>query len=180
MTIYYVYAYLRKKDNSPYYIGKGKGNRAWAKHSNVSTPKDQSKIVICEQNLTELGALAIERRLIKWYGRKVNGSGILHNKTEGGDTTYGISNPQTPESNLKRSIKLTGIKRAPFSEEHRKKISLSGQNKKQSIETKNKRAEKLKGLTHPPRTDEWKQKQAISKKGKPWTEARRMAQRKGK
>ena len=68
--IYYVYAYINKKTNLPYYIGKGKDNRAYKKHSRISVPKDKSKIVFLEKNLTNIGALALERRMIRWYGRK--------------------------------------------------------------------------------------------------------------
>lgn len=56
---FYVYAYLRE-DGSPYYIGKGKGIRAWAKEHSVGLPTN-NKIVILEQNLTVTGALALER-----------------------------------------------------------------------------------------------------------------------
>ena len=89
---YYVYAYLRE-DNTPYYIGKGKGDRAYARHYHNPSlvPNDFSKIVFLERNLSNIGALAIERRYIRWYGRKDNNTGILRNMTDGGEGAPNIS-----------------------------------------------------------------------------------------
>lgn len=107
---YYVYAYIRSKDSktakagTPYYIGKGKGRRAWDSHTKFTpVPKDKRFIIILESNLSDVGALALERRYIKWYGRKnVDVHGILINRTVGGDGCMGLD----PFSRKKISDKM--------------------------------------------------------------------------
>lgn len=82
MNIYYVYEYLRK-DLTPYYVGKGKGNRWREKHSVVVPPKERVRFVAI--NLTEQEAFALEKTLIEKYGRKDLKTGILRNLTTGGE-----------------------------------------------------------------------------------------------
>jgi len=162
---FYTYAYLRE-DKTPYYIGKGKNNRLYVKHQKgIQLPKDKSKIIFLKQNLTEEEAFKHEKYMISVFGRKDLGTGILYNRTDGGE---GPCNP-SPEIIEKRVSKLKGRK---HSKKTKKKMSDSAKGRKnfwlqgisRSEETKQKISEATKGLV---RSEESKQNISKALKGKP-------------
>jgi hypothetical protein len=102
---FYIYAYISENGKS-YYIGKGQGKRAWLRKEHQShgiyIPKNENLIVIMESNLTETGALALERFYIRWYGRKDNNTGTLYNKTDGGEGMSGFSHSDKSKEKMKK------------------------------------------------------------------------------
>jgi len=133
---YYTYAYLRE-DKTPYYIGKGNGNRAYRRrYKGIKPPKDKSRIIVLKQNLTEEEAFRHEVYMIAVFGRKDLGTGILHNRTNGGEGSSGaIRSDEWKRKQRERTR----------SEETRKKISES--NKNPSKETRKKMSEAKKNIS---------------------------------
>ena len=99
MTNYYVYQWLRE-DGSPYYIGKGKDYRAWDKRHTVNKPTDPNNIQIIKEDLSEKEAFELEKELIKKYGRKDIGTGILRNLTNGGEGSSGYRHGDTAKEKI--------------------------------------------------------------------------------
>lgn len=131
MRLFYVYAYLRSATSlngakySPFYIGKGKEERAFVKQNRITPPPvDPSFIVFIQEGLTEKEALELEKFCIKLYGRIDNGTGILRNLTDGGEGLSGFS----PSSETRQKISTSNkgkTKGRKLSPETRKKISLA-------------------------------------------------------
>jgi hypothetical protein len=150
---YYTYAYLRE-DRTPYYIGKGKGHRAYVNHHRkkrncISIPQDKSRIIFLKQNLTEEEAFKHEIYMIAVFGRKDLGTGILRNKTNGGDGSSG----------------------AKRSEEFKRKISNANKGKILTQETKDKISKAHKGRQTwlgKKLTEEHKRNCANAKYGNEW------------
>ena len=115
---FYTYAYLRK-DRTPYYIGKGQRRRIYENIGKpCATPKDKNRIIFLKQNLTEEEAFRHEIYMIAVFGRKDLGTGILHNRTDGGEGSSGYCH--TTETKNHMSKLMSGKNNSFYGKTHNK------------------------------------------------------------
>jgi hypothetical protein len=141
MNSYYTYAYLRKND-TPYYIGKGKGNRLYDhRGKNCIPPKDKSKIIKLKQNLTEEEAFKHEIYMIAVFGKKCDETGILMNIANGGNIPPKMCGNDSPTKRPEVRAKIGAAN----------KISLKGKKLPEEVKQKqsNTWKEKLKNNPRP-------------------------------
>lgn len=109
---YYTYLWLREKDGTfpagtPYYAGKGSGNRAFVKDDHRFNPPEDAENVIIQFWPDEQTAFDAEIFLIAYYGRIDDGTGCLRNLTDGGENPP-ICKGHSEESKAKLSEALKG------------------------------------------------------------------------
>ena len=136
MSVYFVYQLVDPRTDLPFYIGKGKNDRAkthlWGKSKSNNPEKDrmiadirshgiEPTIQYLYENLSEEDAYFKEEELISKYGRiKFESNGILANIKKD-------ANPPSQKG-----------KKRNFSDEHRKKLSESLKGKKKKFPPWNK------------------------------------------
>lgn len=151
----YVYIYYDpRKNNEPFYVGKGSGNRAWTHLKQSHNVIVRNKInTICgvgrEPNIGIYGGLdeelahLLEIELIEKFGRICDGTGTLANIALGGGGVLGCK----------------------WTEQRKKNMSVARRGKALSEETKHRISAATKGK----RSSETKQKMSIARKGKALT-----------
>jgi hypothetical protein len=164
---FYVYAYLRIKDSShgrkgsPYYIGKGSGNRVKSNQGRAANPpKDKSMVVYVQEGLAEKQAFDLERYCIALYGRIDLGTGCLRNKSDGGEGSSGVVITDERRQKISRAHKGKVV-----SAEARRRIGDASRGRKKSPETLQKMSEKSKGENNhffgKKHSDEFKRKRSL-------------------
>ena len=98
--MYYVYLWLRE-DRTPYYVGKGKGYRAYQKHI-IGCPPPKDRVIIVKEFKDENESYFFEEWLIQVYGRKSDG-GILLNTSIGGQKSSSKYKSESEYSKIRKN-----------------------------------------------------------------------------
>ena len=169
---WYVYLYT-DVDGSPRYVGIGKTPWRWKAHLREKTnPRLWNKIKKLKasgitmphakilEDVTKEEAAQEEIRLIALYGRAgIDPSGILFNRTLGGDGTRGFSRKQPSEERAKRKAKSEAYWQTPEGLARKPEMSKAAKAQMSTPEAKAKTAlmgSARKGKPGKPQSIEWK------------------------
>jgi hypothetical protein len=164
---FYVYEYLRAtgsangRAGSPWYVGKGFGDRAFDKTGHYSFPKERKNIHIIADNMSKEDALQAEMLLIHFHGRVDIGTGCLRNRTDGGEGCRGAKRSDETRRKLRdKTLKEWEVKKAsgysypPVSDETRAKFRSAKLGIKQKPDVVEKRVAARAGYRHSTETIE--------------------------
>jgi len=107
---YYVYLHVGK-DGKPFYVGKGKGRRAW-----VSVGRNEEwhklnlegkRVIILYEGLTKEEAFSLEAFQIALWGRQDIGTGCLVNQSDGNEGGGGVKWTEERRRKVSRAIKAS-------------------------------------------------------------------------
>jgi hypothetical protein len=98
---FYVYVHRRNIDGSVFYVGKGKGGRAWIKTGRSkkwqnTANKNGFTVHIIVNKINEICAFSMERAIIKFYGKE-----NLCNITDGGEGASGLCHSENTKAKLR-------------------------------------------------------------------------------
>jgi hypothetical protein len=115
---FYVYLHRKATTGEVFYVGKGRGRRAWKAHNETRSAlwlqvvaKHGLIVEIAQDGLQEWYAHELECELISLHGRRDTGHGQLVNFTDGGDGASGCKSSESKKQKLSEHFK--GKKRPP-------------------------------------------------------------------
>src|ERR1700674_2268174 len=108
--MFYTYLWLRE-DGTPYYVGKGHGERAYELHrtNNRRMHAPPKERIILYPADSELDAFETEIALIWYYGRKDLGLGCLRNLSDGGEGPTGRICSESEKIRISKTLKTLNI-----------------------------------------------------------------------
>lgn len=170
---YYVYILIDPRNGEPFYVGKGKDDRAHThskRYEKYNKLKDgiikkiseeglEVVVLIKDQNLEEKDALILEQQPIKEIGRRDLGLGPLANMTDGGDGCLGYKMDAEKRKEWRQNRIESGVyekiakalKGSRKSDETKHQMSIAATGRKVSDQTRKKMsilAQKPKSETH--------------------------------
>ena len=134
-NIFYTYLWLRYC-GTPYYAGKGKGNRAFIRAGHMVSPPTNLGRIILQEWPSEQDAFEAEKFLIVYYGREDLGTGCLLNMTDGGEGFSGGICSVAQRKKLSDALK--GKPKPKRTREHCKRLSEAKKGSHHSEETRQK------------------------------------------